>query len=87
MKLIVPGWVRPVEMIGKEAGVYQLFATEGEPCLFKRVSPRDIEQGYLGNCWLVAAMSTLAEYPDRVRSLFKQKKKTLSEDGRLGVMM
>lgn len=85
MKLIVPGWVRPVEMIGKEAGVYQLFATEGEPCLFKRVSPRDIEQGYLGNCWLVAAMSTLAEYPDRVRSLFKQK--TLSEDGRYDVRL
>ncbi len=85
MKLIVPGWVRPVEMIGKEAGIYQLFATEGEPCLFKRVSPRDIEQGYLGNCWLVAAMSTLAEYPDRVRSLFKQK--TLSEDGRYDVRL
>ena len=42
MKLIVPGWVRPAEMIGKHAGKYELFGTEGEPCLFNRVSPYDI---------------------------------------------
>lgn len=27
--------------------------------------------GYLGDCWLVASFSALAEYPDRVRSLFR----------------
>lgn len=80
MKLVVPGWVRPAQMIGKNAGKYKLFATEGEACLFKRVSPLDIKQGHLNNCWLVSAMSTLAEYPDRVRSLFRQQ--SLSEDGR-----
>ena len=47
MKLVVPGWARPRQMVGKEAGTYKLFATEGEPCLFKHVSPRDIEQGHL----------------------------------------
>ena len=85
MKLIVPGWVRPAEMIGKKAGKYELWGTEGEPCLFNRVSPYDIKQGYLGDCWLVSAMSTLAEYPDHVRRLFKQK--TLSEDGRYDVRL
>jgi len=85
MKLIVPCWVRPAEMIGKKAGKYELWGTEGEPCLFNRVSPYDIKQGYLGDCWLVSAMSTLAEYPDHVRRLFKQK--TLSEDGRYDVRL
>lgn len=45
MKSVVPGWARPCEMIGKEAGEYKLYGTTGEPCLFKRISPRDIEQG------------------------------------------
>ena len=85
MKLIVPGWARPRQMIGKEAGDYRLFATEGEPCLFKHVSPRDIEQGYLGDCWLVASFAAIAEYPDRLRSLFKQN--TLTEDGRYDVRL
>ncbi|CAJ1401257.1 unnamed protein product [Effrenium voratum] len=85
MKLVVPGWARPRQMVGKEAGEYKLFATEGEPCLFARVSPRDIQQGYLGDCWLVSSMATLAEYPDRVRSLFKQN--TLTEDGRYDVRL
>eukprot|EP00913_Durusdinium_trenchii_P025276 g23728.t1 len=85
MSHIVPGWVRPCEMIGKDAGQYKLHGIEGEPCLFKHVSPRDIKQGYLGDCWLVSSFSTLAEYPDRVRSLFKQQK--LSEDGRYDIRL
>ncbi|CAJ1389461.1 unnamed protein product [Effrenium voratum] len=85
MKMVVPGWVRPRQMMGKEAGKYKLFAAEGEPCLFQRVSPRDIEQGYLGDCWMVSAMATLAEYPDRVRSLFRQH--SLTEDGRYDVRL
>lgn len=74
-----------VQVMGKDAYNYKLFASEGEPCLFKplrlrearghaktlggpirraktgleeahsslrNVSPRDIEQGYLGDCHL-----------------------------------
>eukprot|EP00438_Fugacium_kawagutii_P000222 Skav212267 [mRNA] locus=scaffold732:106781:108271:- [translate_table: standard] len=85
MKYVVPGWARPRQVIGKEALEYKLFATEGEPCLFKQhVSPRDIQQGYLGDCWMVSSFSALAEYPDRVRALFKQKE--LSADGRRSVL-
>eukprot|EP00913_Durusdinium_trenchii_P027367 g25674.t1 len=80
LHLVVPGWARPRQMIGKEATELKLYGTTGEPCLFKHVSPRDIQQGYLGDCWLVSSFSALAEYPDRVRSLFKQK--SLSADGR-----
>lgn len=85
MKLVVPGWARPRQMVGKQASKYKLFATEGEPCLFKHVSPRDIEQGYLGDCWLVSSFAAIAEYPDRVRSLFKQHE--LTADGRYDIRL
>ncbi|CAJ1421908.1 unnamed protein product [Effrenium voratum] len=85
MKLLVPGWVRPRQMMGKEASEYMLFASEGEPCLFKHVSPRDIQQGYLGDCWMVSSFAALAEYPDRVRSLFRQQE--LTADGRYDVRL
>ena len=35
-----------------------------------------------GDCWLVSSFSALAEYPDRVRSLFKQN--TLTEASHVG---
>ncbi|CAK9078051.1 Calpain-type cysteine protease ADL1 (Phytocalpain ADL1) (Protein ADAXIALIZED LEAF1) (Protein DEFECTIVE KERNEL 1) (OsDEK1) (Protein SHOOTLESS 3) [Durusdinium trenchii] len=85
LHLVVPGWARPRQMIGKEATELKLYGTTGEPCLFKHVSPRDIQQGYLGDCWLVSSFSALAEYPDRVRSLFKQK--SLSADGRYDIRL
>jgi len=85
LKYVVPGWARPRQVIGSQAYNYKLFASEGEPCLFKHVSPRDIQQGYLGDCWMVSSFSALAEYPDRVRALFKQKE--LSVDGRYDVRL
>lgn len=33
------------------------------------ISPTDIRQGYIGNCWVMAAMSALAERPERVDSI------------------
>ena len=35
--------------VGKHATKYKLYGVQGEPCLFKHVSPRDIQQGYLGD--------------------------------------
>ena len=34
------------------------------------VNPSDIAQGDLGNCWLMAAISAVAEYPERIENLF-----------------
>eukprot|EP00403_Amphidinium_massartii_P011902 CAMPEP_0178421224 /NCGR_PEP_ID=MMETSP0689_2-20121128/26538_1 /TAXON_ID=160604 /ORGANISM="Amphidinium massartii, Strain CS-259" /LENGTH=617 /DNA_ID=CAMNT_0020042731 /DNA_START=189 /DNA_END=2042 /DNA_ORIENTATION=- len=39
--------------------------------LFDGIDPNNLLQGQLGNCWLVAAMSCLAEFPDSVRELFQ----------------
>jgi len=30
------------------------------------ISVQDINQGYIGNCWIMAAISALAEHPERV---------------------
>ena len=33
------------------------------------ISVQDINQGYIGNCWIMAAVSALAEHPTRVDGL------------------
>jgi len=43
---------------------------EGKWHLFDCIEPADLLQGSLGDCWLVAAMSALAEFPAAVKSLF-----------------
>eukprot|EP00928_Gymnodinium_smaydae_P015860 TRINITY_DN1589_c0_g3_i1.p1 TRINITY_DN1589_c0_g3~~TRINITY_DN1589_c0_g3_i1.p1 ORF type:complete len:684 (+),score=87.40 TRINITY_DN1589_c0_g3_i1:214-2052(+) len=40
--------------------------------VFDHVSPTDLLQGKLGDCWLIAAMSCFAEYPNRVKELFQE---------------
>ena len=42
-----------------------------EPALFKGgIDPNDIKQGMLGDCYFVASLATLAEWPDRVKRIF-----------------
>jgi len=54
-----PDWV-PVRQL--RSGTWKLF--EGG------ISPNDLLQGSIGNCWLVAAMASLAEFPEAVEALF-----------------
>ena len=43
------------------------------------VDPNDINQGQLGDCYYLAALSSLAEFPDRVKALFVTQ--TINEAG------
>ena len=38
------------------------------------ISPNDVKQGYLGNCWFLAACSAVAEYPNRLEKNMITKK-------------
>lgn len=40
--------------------------------LFSNVSPNDLQQGGLGDCWLLSAMAAIAEYPDFVESIIQE---------------
>lgn len=34
------------------------------------MTPSDVAQGDLGNCWLMAALGAIAEYPERIKDVF-----------------
>lgn len=43
---------------------------KGNYCLYNEISPCDIRQGALGNCYFLCSLSALAEYPDLIKRLF-----------------
>ena len=49
------------------------------------INPQDINQGYIGNCWIMAAISAIAEVPDRVTDVFVNDE--ISDVGIYGVKM
>jgi len=53
------GWKRPSEVYG-----------EGKYSLFSDVSPLDARAGSCNDCYFIAAVSSLAEKPDRIKNLF-----------------
>ena len=41
------------------------------PSIFvDKANPRDIKQGFLGDCYFLAGIAALAERPDRIFNLF-----------------
>ena len=39
----------------------------------KGIEPKDVAQGQVGNCWLIAALACVAEHPGLVRKSFVTK--------------
>jgi calpain-15 len=49
------------------------------------ITPEDIRQGYIGNCWIMAAISAVAEVESRIDDLFLTK--YLSPNGIYGMQL
>jgi hypothetical protein len=46
--------------------VHEIFEN---PTFMKDISPSDVVQGGLGNCWVLAALTALASTPDGIKRL------------------
>eukprot|EP00435_Cladocopium_sp_Y103_P000388 s4523_g1.t1 len=56
------------------------------PALFSSVEPADACQGALGDCWLIAALAGVAEFPNFIRDhIFETK--ALAEDGKYRIKL
>ena len=53
---------------------------EAPETLWRQISARDIRQGSVGNCWLIAAIASAAKYPAIIKNLFHTQH--LSDKGR-----
>eukprot|EP01059_Diplonema_ambulator_P035470 TRINITY_DN8352_c0_g2_i1.p1 TRINITY_DN8352_c0_g2~~TRINITY_DN8352_c0_g2_i1.p1 ORF type:complete len:701 (+),score=193.02 TRINITY_DN8352_c0_g2_i1:33-2105(+) len=63
-------WMRPIDYLTPEvASSVSLFSSlsseDDEP-----IQPNDIDQGKLGDCWLLCAISAMAEQPELIRKVF-----------------
>jgi hypothetical protein len=58
----VKKWMRPTEITSSPS----LWGSKG-------VRPAAVNQGYLGDCWFLASMSAIGEWPDRIKAVFKNK--------------
>ena len=66
-------WKRAPELIGASAP------------LFGDISPTSLVQGSAGDCWLMAALSCLAEFPQAIRDIFSQDE--VSPDGKYKIRL
>lgn len=60
-KTEVSSWKRPSEL--KKGIVPSLFGSKG-------IRPAAVNQGMLGDCWFLAAIAAVAEWPERVNKIF-----------------
>ena len=67
-------WVRASE----EFADYPFWGTDG-------ITPMDVRQGAIGNCWFMAAASALAEKPQRLEKVFLDKSGKMNTNGIYGV--
>ena len=37
---------------------------------FHNIDPADVKQGYLGDCYFLSSLASLAEFPERVKKVF-----------------
>lgn len=63
----------------------RMLGNSSEAVLFDEVRPQDVKQGHVGDCYLLASLSALAQQPQRLKNLFSEKH--LTEDGKYTVKL
>ena len=63
----------------------RMLGDPGEAVLFDGVRPQDVQQGHVGDCWLICALGALATHPEKLKSLFHSKH--VPEDGKYRVWL
>ena len=79
--LTIDAGVTPLRITDPDFPIHSLFGPNGK----ESINPEDIIQGALGNCWILSAVSALAEVPHRVDNLLINDE--ISEYGVYGVNM
>eukprot|EP00755_Sulcionema_specki_P037780 Sspe_Gene.109622::Locus_89779_Transcript_2_2_Confidence_0.500_Length_1818::g.109622::m.109622 len=62
-------WMRPQDYLTPEVAATAHLFIQDDPDR-DPIQPNDIDQGKLGDCWLLCAVGAIAEIPDLVRRLF-----------------
>lgn len=65
--------------------VQDLRGVKDPPVLFGRIEADAVEQGELGDCWLLAAFAAVADFPGHLKSLFDPRE--YAPDGRYSVRL
>mmetsp|Transcript_47479 Transcript_47479/g.75066 ORF Transcript_47479/g.75066 Transcript_47479/m.75066 type:complete len:470 (-) Transcript_47479:84-1493(-) len=53
--------------------------------LWMEMSPADMMQGALGDCWLISGLAALAEFPHTIEAVFQQRE--LTQDGKYDIKL
>lgn len=71
-------WKRVQHIVKDKKCLLKFFGQQG-------ITPSDIQQGVLGDCWLLAGLATLAARDDRLSKIFANKDPRYPPDGLIGV--
>jgi len=58
-----------------------------KPVLFSKISPLNIAQGNLGNCWLLSALASLAEFPKFIKIRTFKHVDAIAKDGKYNLLL
>jgi len=73
------------ELMRPGRGFGYLDGCEPPASLWMEMSPADMAQGALGDCWLISGLACLAEFPDTISAVFKQSE--LTPDGKYDITL
>lgn len=67
--------------------ISELSGTPSKKVFLEGISPADVNQGRLGNCYFLSALAVLAEHPSRIQNLFLEGSREISTTGAYGMRL